>query len=206
MVCPICDGNSFDSFRGRSHAQCDSCKSLERHRLIWLFVRPLLSSATSVVHIAPEACLTKALRNSGCRYVSGDLVPSKADSKIDIRHMKFKTGSVDLFICSHVLEHVLDDFTAMREIVRVLAPGGMAILQVPLVGNHTFRDPTANTAEKRKRAHGQHNHVRVYGELDYAGLLGLAGLQYSPETPTPEQVASFNLSENSSLHLCYKPT
>ena len=103
-------------------------------------------------------------------------------------------------------EHVLDDFTAMREIVRVLAPGGMAILQVPLVGNHTFRDPTANTAEKRKRAHGQHNHVRVYGELDYAGLLGLAGLRYSPETPTPEQVSSFNLSENSSLQLCYKPT
>ncbi len=129
MVCPICNGNSFASFRGRSHAQCDSCKSLERHRLIWIFVRPLLSSATSVVHIAPEACLTKALRNSGCRYVSGDLVPSKADSKIDIRHMKFQTGSVDLFICSHVLEHVLDDFTDMREIVRVLAPGGMATHQ-----------------------------------------------------------------------------
>jgi ubiquinone/menaquinone biosynthesis C-methylase UbiE len=159
----------------------------------------------SVVHIAPEPSLTAAIKSTGCKYMSGDIVPSKGRSKIDIRNMSVASRSVDVFVCSHVLEHVLDDFTAMQEICRVLKPSGVAILQVPIAKNkRTFRDPSANTAEMRKRAHGQHNHVRIYGSIDYPILLQAAGLRYDPYKATEEDAKEFNLSKESELHTCYK--
>lgn len=207
MNCPICKGSHFSSFRGRYKAQCNKCGSLERHRLMWLFLRTYLQKEMKVVHIAPESSISQAIKAVECNYTSGDIVPSKGDQKIDVRNMMLSSNSIDVFVCSHVLEHILDDFTAMQEIYRVLKPSGVAILQVPIAkGKRTFRDPSANTPEKRKRAHGQNNHVRIYGSLDYPLLLQAAGLRHDPYKATKDETKEFNLSKESELHTCYKMT
>lgn len=172
---------------------------------MWLYLRGYLQKEMKVVHVAPEPSITQAIKAAGCNYTSGDIVPSKGDKKLDVRDMTIPSNSVDVFICSHVLEHILDDFTAMQEIHRVLKPNGVAILQVPLAkGKRTFRNPSANTPEKRKRAHGQHNHVRIYGSLDYPILLQAAGLRFEPYEATKYDANKFNLSKESQLHTCYK--
>ncbi len=51
----------------------------------------------------------------------------------------------------------------MREMHRVLRPGGWALVLVPIRGEHTFEDPTVTTPEERVRLFGQADHVRRYG-------------------------------------------
>jgi len=183
--CPICDSTvTFQPFgvRPRPGALCPSCGSLERHRLIWLFLRDetrVLSGGIAILHLAPEPCLAKRLsRLPKVRYISGDLDPKRAPRLIDARSIPFADGSFDLILCSHVLEHIPDDLAAMREIYRVLGPGRRAILQVPLDPRRakTFEDPTITSPAGRERAFGQRDHVRVYG-LDYGTRLSKVGFQ-----------------------------
>lgn len=88
--------------------------------------------------------------------------------------LPYKEGVFQVVLCSHVLEHIPEDQAAMREMHRVLAPGGMALIQVPLQGERTFEDPEATSAEDRERVYGRADHVRIYGR-DIKERLGRAG-------------------------------
>ena len=58
--------------------------------------------------------------------------------------MPFEDDSFDATLCNHVMEHVADDIKAMKEILRVLKPGGWAIIQVPFfppLPEKTLEDP-----------------------------------------------------------------
>ena len=109
-------------------------------------------------------------------YVSADIDSPLADVRMDIQDISYEDDTFDAIVCSHVLEHIIDDGKAMRELYRVLKPGGIAILQVPYspLLQESFEDPTVTEQGERLRAFGQTDHVRIYG-LDYPDRLRAAG-------------------------------
>jgi ubiquinone/menaquinone biosynthesis C-methylase UbiE len=112
-------------------------------------------------------------------YVTADLESPLAKVKMDIHRMPFPDNTFDAVLCNHVLEHVADDILAMREILRVMKPGGWAILQVPFfspVPEITQEDPSISDSHQRELEYGQDDHVRKYGK-DYAVRISSSGLK-----------------------------
>lgn len=171
----------------RRYGKCYKCGSSDRERLIYLYLKDELklfetSKKKRILHIAPEKNLTKTLLRSGFEdYVCGDLFtpgykyPAHVKD-IDILSIPYGDITFDLIICNHVLEHIPDDLRAMRELYRVLKPGGRAVLQVPISKNSaaTFEDFSVTDPEKRELVFGQFDHVRIYGQ-DYVQRLRESG-------------------------------
>lgn len=183
--CPVCEGDyrkllPYGYVKVRENAMCPGCLSLERHRLMWLYLKNKTSFFTSnlkVLHIAPEQCFIKKFRKlENLDYKTADLESPLADYKCDVQEMPFDDNTYDVVICNHVLEHVPDDIVAMKEILRILKPGGFSILQVPVDFNRkiTFADDTITNRKERSEIFGQYDHVRVYG-IDYPQRLKNAG-------------------------------
>jgi SAM-dependent methyltransferase len=217
VECPCCAGR-FDRFRPfgpnrRPNAQCPGCGALERHRLIWLYLRDhtdLLQKPARVLHVAPEPVLRRHLAAvPGIDYVCGDREAGVGDHRLDVTRLPFEDESFDVILCNHVLEHVPDDHRAMGELYRVLRTGGWAVLQTPLDGkrSETFEDPAVTTPEQRERVYGQHDHVRIYG-LDLYDRLRGAGfvleLNYAARDLPPEEVARYGVPANQPVMVCRK--
>lgn len=187
VTCPICN-TSYRTFlpygriNTRENALCPNCLSLERHRLIWLYLQDrtdFFKSKKSILHIAPEACyLHRFEKIHGEQYITADIESPLAKVKMDIHQIPFSENQFDVILCNHVLEHVRDDIQAMREIHRVLKPGGFAILQIPFfnpVPDQTFEDDSISDKREREKIFGQDDHVRKYGK-DYATRITQSGL------------------------------
>lgn len=177
--CPVCEVElaSFAPYNERHGAICPNCRSLERHRLLWLYVAretPVLTEPTRCLHMAPEPAIQERLRrHANVDYVSADLNPGwPADVVADVTDLPFEDGRFDLVICNHVLEHVPDDAAAMSEMLRVLRPGGTALMLHPLdeTRQSTFEDASVTSAREREELFGQRDHVRVYGSDFYDRL------------------------------------
>ncbi|WP_191279331.1 methyltransferase domain-containing protein [Nocardioides flavus (ex Wang et al. 2016)] len=190
--CAACGAMVSRAFRpgpdGRPGATCPRCGSLERHRFLSLLLgalAPDLRDLDTVVEIAPSRQSTPLLdRLDARRRVRLDLGCDKraVDALASLTALPLRDASVDLLVCYHVLEHVPDDCTAMREIARVLSPRGIALLEVPLrSGTVTEEDPSA-PPEDRVRRFGQADHVRWYGD-DFDSRLAAAGLSSVRVTP-----------------------
>jgi len=165
----------------RPNARCPACGSSDRERLLFHYLSTrtgIFRDRLRVLHVAPERCLSRRLElNRALQYVTADIDSPLARVRIDVRRMEFADASFDVILCNHVLEHVPEDRQAMRELRRVLRPGGWAILQVPMMPSATtFEDPTVTTPRDRERAFGQSDHVRIYGR-DYLARLGEAGFK-----------------------------
>lgn len=129
----------------------------------------------TILHVAPEHALRRRLERTAGTYVSGDLTGTFGDEIMDITRLGFADDVFDAVICNHVLEHITDDRAAMRELRRVLAPHGWAILLVPDVElERTIEDPAVTDRQERLALFGQEDHVRRYG-LDYLDRLADAG-------------------------------
>jgi SAM-dependent methyltransferase len=189
--CPACNGRLrfYLAFRGGSskipvffrglsmvgsdvdNFECPACGATDRDRHLLLYLRAsgLLEkvSGCRVVHFAAEPAIETEVRALGpASYLRCDLYPRDSQSQqVDITRMPFADSSVDLLIANHVLEHVEDDVCALREIHRVLRPGGLAILQTPYseVLTDTWEDRGIVDPQARFHAFGQEDHVRVYG-------------------------------------------
>ena len=172
---------------GRPEAICPRCGSLERHRFLSLLLgalAPDLRDLDTVVEIAPSRQSTPLLDRLGARRrISLDLGHDKraVDALASLTALPLRDASVDLLVCYHVLEHVPDDCSAMREIARVLSPRGLALIEVPIKGGATEEDPSA-TPDERVRRFGQSDHVRWYGD-DFDDRLLAAGLSSTRVTP-----------------------
>ncbi len=185
VECPVCT-HRFRKFlpygrKARENALCPNCLSLERHRLIWLFLHEKTSffeKEQDVLHIAPELCFIERFEAvHKDRYITADLESPLAKIKLDIHRMPLDSSSFDVVFCNHVMEHVENDYQAMGEIYRVLRPGGFAIVQIPLfhpLPDSTYEDASITDPAEREKHFGQDDHVRLYGK-DYADRLRSVG-------------------------------
>ena len=185
VYCSVCDGrySRFLSFRGRRGASCPRCGSLERHRHameVWKRETNLFRAPLRVLHVAPESSLEPVLRKQdNLEYVTGDITPGRADRVVDLTNIDAADESFDVVLCSHVLEHIVDDVGAMSEIRRILRPDGWAYLSVPFdpSRDEIYEDPALVTAKERAAAFGQWDHVRWYSEQGFLTRVELAGLK-----------------------------
>ncbi len=215
------DGKSFKSFlpygyeKQRANVLSPSTLSLERHRLLWLYLKNETDFFTSttkkkVLHFAPEQAFYKLFRNQkNLDYTTTDLFSPLADVKADICDLPFDDNSYDIILCNHVLEHIPDDTKAMQELLRVLKPGGMAILQIPqeLERATTFADDSITDQKERAKIFGQYDHVRIYGR-DYFDKLRSIGFRVIEEDYThkiaPELVEKYCLAKGEIIPVCFK--
>ncbi|MEL7058921.1 MAG: methyltransferase domain-containing protein [Acidobacteriota bacterium] len=154
-VCPICGWHGvFLRHAGRRRQICLACGSRARHRTLHLALHRRAESQpqgtpTVGLWIAAESCLEQTLRGLADRWIRGDLRPQREDDLgLDLRRLPFADGSLDRLVANHVLEHVVEDRSALAEIHRVLRPGGLAVLMVPVVAAATVDwgrvDPSRN--------------------------------------------------------------
>ena len=227
------DGKSFRKFLPygyvniRENVLSPSTLSLERHRLLWLFLQNETdffaensknlpfnirqnNQPLKVLHFAPEQAFFKTFKNQkNIVYTTTDLNSPLADVKADICHLPFEDHSFDVIFCNHVLEHIPDDTKAMQELYRVLKPGGMAILQIPQDLNRatTFSDDSITDEKERAAIFGQYDHVRVYGR-DYFEKLRSIGFTVVEEDYTkkisPELVTKYCLAPGEIIPVCFK--
>lgn len=214
--CPCCQGK-FDVFldfgiKKRKNVRCPKCLSLERHRLLWLFLKNetnILVEKLSVLHIAPEHCIERNLKGrKNIDYISVDLTSPQAMLKADITKMPFGDNTYDVFICSHVLEHVVEDIKAMKELFRVLKPGGWGVLQIPFDPNQEETIQSLNLSpEKRVRLFGHPEHVRAYGR-DFVDKLESINFQVKscnyPKELGSKAIKKYRLSPRQYVFYCEK--
>ena len=200
--------------RQRNHALSPGTLSLERHRLLWLYLEretDFFKKSLKVLHVAPEQAFYKSFKKlDNIDYTTTDLHSPLANVKADICDLPFKENQFDVILCNHVLEHIPNDKKAMQELFRVLKPGGWAILQVPLDSKRlkTFQDDTITDPKERMRVFGQYDHVRLYG-MDYFEKLEKIGFStqaiiYAEEL-TSEEITRFGVVSHEIIPVCFKP-
>ena len=187
--CPVC-GSHYRRFMpygyvtSREDALCPHCLSLERHRMIWLWLKEssnLFDGFPRLLHIAPEVSLMRHFKRhyrDNKNYITADLESPLADLHFDVQNIPLEDESMDVIICNHLLEHVEDDRRAMAELYRILKCGGWGIMLVPEERGRatTFEDDTITDPEERTRIFGQYDHRRIYGR-DYDERLTTAGFR-----------------------------
>tara|TARA_B000000557_G_C20750815_1_gene432881 strand:+ start:242 stop:1006 length:765 start_codon:yes stop_codon:yes gene_type:complete len=213
------DGNTFRAFlpygynKIRNNVLSPSTYSLERHRLLWLYLKnetSFFKAKLKVLHFAPESALMnqfKKLKNLS--YDTIDLNSPIADIKADICDLPFLDNSYDFILCNHVLEHIVDDNKAIRELYRVLKKNGIGIFQVPIDYNRdtTFEDFSVTNKKERNKLFGQYDHVRIYG-LDFFDRLQKAGFsvercEYTSKL-SKEDIINFCLPKKEIIPICRK--
>ncbi|MEI7463647.1 MAG: methyltransferase domain-containing protein [Candidatus Taylorbacteria bacterium] len=233
--CPFC-GYSFRKFRPggidlpvitekqivgagyRLNDVCPRCYSLDRDRLVYLFLSlktNIFTSQLKVFHVAPEGCLRAMLSKMpdityevGMKYHEG-FYYDRSTKILDITSLGFEDEVFDVIICNHVLEHVTDDLKALGELYRVLKPGGWAVLQVPISKTltKTFEDIEVKTPEAREQVFGQYDHVRIYGQ-DYPARLenrGFTVKRYNPyRDHWPVDLDKYAINPDEDLFIAYK--
>jgi SAM-dependent methyltransferase len=213
------DGKSFRKFlpygyeNPRENVLSPSTLSLERHRLLWLYLKnetDFFTKPIQLLHFAPEQAFYKRFKKlNHITYTTTDLNSPLADVKADICDLPFDDNSFDVILCNHVLEHIPDDTKAMQELFRVLKPGGWGIFQIPqdLKREQTFEDNTITDRKERARIFGQYDHVRIYGR-DYFDKLRNIGftveeVDYTNRLPK-EDVEKYRLAKGEIIPLVKK--
>lgn len=204
------DGKTFRSFlpygyeKSRENVLSPSTLSLERHRLLWLFLKKethFFTHPLHVLHFAPEQAFYKRFRKlTHLTYTTTDLNSPLADVKADICNLPFADNSFDVILCNHVLEHIPNDTMALKELYRVLKPGGWGVFQIPqdLNRENTFEDDSITDKLERAKIFGQYDHVRIYGR-DYFDKLRAVGFKVSEidftKQLTSEEINRYRLAK-----------
>ncbi len=191
VYCPIAQ-TEFDTFLKKGTDQLTPSNGARaRHRLIWLYLEQrtdLFKRPQRLLHVAPEVCLMPRLAAMpGLDYVPGDKMvdgygTQDAVTYLDLLDIDHPDESFDFILCNHVLEHIPDDRKAMREMYRVLKPGGTLLVTVPINEGlkETYENADVNDARQREEHFGQWDHVRYYG-MDVEDRLEAAGFKVTME-------------------------
>lgn len=209
-TCSVCGYAGRFKAAGRPRridARCPECGSAERFRLfaLWLERHGQFLRHAETLHFAPEAGFARLLKASVGRYVSADLVEGRADRVLDIEKIAEKDASYGCVVCSHVLEHV-DDRRALGEIYRVLKPGGVALIMLPVIEgwSKTYETKNAASPEERKRHYGQSDHLRYYG-ADVRDRIRAAGFELDEFTAEGEDVLTYALQRGEKVFIARRP-
>ena len=191
--CPLCGCQRrkflpYGYVTSRENALCPNCLSLERHRLLWLWllresdIGRGAMALPKMLHIAPEVALMRKFKKMYAReaerYVTADLESPLADMHFDVQQIPLADESFDAIICNHIMEHVEDDRKALKELYRIMRRGGWGVILSPveLEREKTFEDDTITDPAERTRIFGQYDHRRIYGR-DHAARLREAGFE-----------------------------
>jgi SAM-dependent methyltransferase len=221
VECPVCGKTSRkflpygSKVAYREGVLCPHDLTLERHRLMWLYLKNKSDFFTAekleLLHIAPEQCfLPYFKKQKNLTYLTGDLESPIADMHFDLHHIPLEDNRFDVVFCNHVLEHVADDKQCMSELYRVMKPGGWGIFQVPqdMTREVTYEDPAIVSPEDRELHYWQKDHVRLYGR-DYPLKMQRVGFEveiYDPESElTVEQFERYRLNPKEVLYIFKKP-
>lgn len=213
------DGRTFRSFlpygyeNPRENVLSPSTLSLERHRLLWLFLKKntnFFQDNLKVLHFAPEQAFYKRFRElKNLEYITTDLNSPLADVKADICNLPFESNRFDVILCNHVLEHIPNDTKAMEELYRILKPGGWGVFQIPqdLQREKTFEDNSIIDKKERAKIFGQYDHVRIYGK-DYFEKLRSIGFKVEEINMTSkmaqEEIEKYRLANGEIIPLVKK--
>lgn len=220
VECPVCE-RSFSKFLSygsevahRENVLCPYDLTLERHRLMWLYLKDhsnFFTDELKVLHIAPEQCFHKKFQQQkNLDYLTGDLESPIADMHFDLHDIPLEDNRFDIVFCNHVMEHVNDAIQCMSELNRVMKPGGWGIMQVPqdFSRDTTYEDPSIITPEDREKHYWQKDHVRLFGK-DYPDWLRKAGFvvtEFKKEDHySKEQIERYRLSKEEILYIVSKP-
>lgn len=181
VYCPVCEKHfsKFILLENGKDKLCPGCGALPRNRLLWLYLQEeikISEKQLKVLHFSPSRSVMRKMRAlKNLNYTTTDYESKLADKRYDITNIEQQNNVYDLVICYHVLEHIEDDTKAMKELLRILKPGSLALLQVPLKAGKTYENPDIKTTAERLRHFGQEDHVRIYGDdfiirLQHAGF------------------------------------
>lgn len=221
VSCPVCE-KSFSKFLSygsevahRDNVLCPYDLTLERHRLMWLYLKNHSNFFTqanlAVLHMAPEQCFIDRFKaQQNLNYLTADIVSPIADMHFDLHQIPLENDRFDVVFCNHVMEHVQDPNQCMSELFRVLKPGGWAIMQVPqdFTRETTYEDPSIVSEADREKHYWQKDHVRLFGK-DYPSYLERVGFQTTAfdlnAHYTQEEIARFRLMKEEVLYIFKKP-
>ena len=218
-VCPLCN-NEIRVYLPFGHplrrnALCPCCGSLERHRALWLYLKnytKILTSGkeTKILHFAPELLLQKMFSViTSIDYYPVDKNPNFVGIRdvVDIQKIKYPDNMFDVIICIHVMEHILDEKAAIKQMCRVLKRDGVAYINVPVRTNmaDTFENPEYNTPELRLKHYGQDDHVRIYGN-DFSKRLEKGGFIVEVIQPnkvfSDKEISKFGIHRDERIYKC----
>jgi SAM-dependent methyltransferase len=210
-TCPICGYHGM--FIGVGHpprwdARCPQCGSRERHRLMHLWVTEGGGDRLTgrrILHFAPEQAVLRRMRGNPL-YESADLHQPGVTYRVDIARVPLPDASYDVVIAHHVLEHIPDDRQAMRELFRLLKPGGTAVVSVPINASRpqTYENTSIVTPEQRHAHFSAEDHRRYYG-LDFADRLAETGFRPSVFRVSPEEEVRYGLLRDEWITIAEKP-
>lgn len=160
--------------------------------------------------MAPELCFIDRFESlSNLDYITGDIESPLAKVKMDLHDIPFGDNTFDVTFCNHVMEHVEDDIHCMRELHRILKPGGWAIIQSPInfSMSETYEDKTITDPSEREKAFGQNDHLRMFGR-DYKNRLIKGGFEVTEEDYAREIEDNlrkrYALPEDEIIYFCKK--
>jgi SAM-dependent methyltransferase len=209
--CPLCDYfGRFAPFGAppRFDARCPSCAALERHRLIWLLIlrRNLFNDSHRMLHFAAEGVLRRHLAGRVKSYATAEIrADLQPDHVLNIEAIDLPDDSFERVMCNHVLEHV-DDAKALREVLRILTPGGVAIFTTPIVEGWaaTYENPEITGKTDRLLHFGQADHVRIFGR-DLRERIRAAGYLLDEFTAVEPDVHRYGLMRGETVFIATKP-
>ena len=193
---------------GRWDARCLNCGSRERHRLLHLWIVENGGDKLAgkrILHFAPEKAFMRRMKGNPL-YETADLMQAGVTHRLDITDTKLPDATYDVVMANHVLEHIPDDRAAMRELFRVLQPGGVALLTTPINATRrtTYENPAITSYPARWAHFSAHDHVRYYG-LDFADRLTETGFQVETFRVSSEDEVKYALLRDEWIYIARKP-
>lgn len=192
---------------------CPGCGINDRDRLSALFLKETidLSVEYQLIEFAPSKQISKFIKKfASIHHRTADLFMEGVDDKVDLMDLNiYSDNQFDIFICSHILEHVNNDVKAMSELYRILKPGGFGIAMVPILRTvkDTLEDPSIKSEALRWKYFGQDDHVRLYSHQEYVNRLKRAGFkvnEYDKHHFGDDFFAKNGLADSSILYVVEK--